>query len=153
MVDMSKKNKEIIKGELEVMADGVELTQIGQPVDREYPDYEALPLVLQQKLIGTVPREKAEWERRVIVDRGDVMRMMTDYGASMHPITARTRVQTMLMKLEELGLMGNLLAAREFLDRTAGKVTQTIAVGHGRLEKMTDRELLEIVGVKNKQKI
>jgi hypothetical protein len=65
------------------------------------------------------------------------------YGSTLHPLTNRPRVITVLSKLEEMGLRGNIQAAKEFLDRTMGKPTETTVSLEAKYQNASDAELLE----------
>lgn len=110
---------------------------------KEFPDYGILPRILNQEIIGSVKAATRE-EQRKIVNQGEGLELMREYGFSLNPITARSRVVTVLMKMEELAMRGDIKAAQIFLERVAGKVTQTIAIGKMKYAQMTDAELIAL---------
>ena len=108
------------------------------------------PGVIRSGLIGPLAPPKPE-EQRVVADDADGVKLMREYGYSIHPDTQRTRAVTVLMALETEALKGHVTAAREFLDRTTGKVMDVVLVGHGRFAGTSDKELLEkVLGKKKK---
>lgn len=113
-------------------------------IKKLFPDPGQLPGVLDPHVIGEIGPAKPE-EQRLIVDDADGLRLMREYGYSIHPGTKRTRVISVLMALESEALKGSIQAAREFLDRAAGKVVDVVAIGHGRFSSMSDRDLVDII--------
>lgn len=75
-------------------------------------------------------------------DATEEMEKLKAYAYSRHSVTGASRVLTMLMKLEEMGLRGNMGAIKEFLDRTVGKVADVQMIAVKKYEGMSDEQLL-----------
>lgn len=139
-------------------AEVVVLEGTQQALDREdaeirksFPDAGQLPGVINERVLGKMEPVKLEWQR-VATDNADASKMMREYGYGLHPATKRPRAITVLMALEAEALAGNITAAKEFLDRTSGKVIEMVAIGHGKFGGMSDKELLEAVIKPSKKK-
>lgn len=139
---MPRKKKE--NTEVALVEAQVALDREDSEIRKQFPDPGQLPGILNLKLIGELAPATAR-EQRVIVDQQDGVELMREYGYSLHPGTKRSRVITVLMALESEAMTGNISAAREFLDRTAGKVMEVVAIGHGKFGGMSDRELIDMV--------
>ena len=121
-------------------------------IKKSFPDAGALPGVINEKILGKMGPVQSKWQT-VAVDNGDASRMMREYGYGLHPATQRPRAITVLMALEAEALSGNISAAREFLDRTSGKVVEMVAINHSKFGGMSDKELLAtVIGDKLKKK-
>lgn len=118
-------------------------------------DKEAQPQIaytndfLDNEVMGALPLASRE-ELKVVNTQAEFMEAARNYGGSIHPLTKRSHVVTVLMKLEEMALKGNVVAAKEFLDRTMGKVADVAFLGVSKYENMSDRELLDLVKGKKK---
>lgn len=107
--------------------------------------YQQNQAVIDQAMVGTPDDVRAAVEIAEASDK----QIASLFAGSIHPITKTQRIIVWLLKLEELGLSGNLKAFEILLDRAFGKVTETIAVAHGEFEGMKDGELLKALeGVK-----
>jgi hypothetical protein len=123
-----------------------------EEIKKTFPDAGALPGVINEKTLGKMEPVKFEWQT-VATDNVDASRMMREYGYGLHPATKRPRAITVLMALEAEALHGNISAAREFLDRTSGKVVELVAINHSKFGGMSDKELLAtVIGDKLKKK-
>ena len=110
---------------------------------KEFPDVELVGKVFDQGVIGVVGKASKD-EQRALGSVQDGLDLIQEYGFSINPITARARIVGVMMKMEEKALNGDVKAMQMFLDRTVGAVTQKLAMGSVKFEKVSDRELLEI---------
>lgn len=109
---------------------------------KEVPEYGVMPGVFNEGLIGKVERD--EGGGRELREVNDGLNEIRDYGFSENPVVGKKRIVAVMMKVEERALQGNLNAAKMFLDRTVGAVTQKVAVGSMKFQGLSDAELLEI---------
>lgn len=125
------------------MVEEVPMVEVMEVGGKEFPRYNEISNVVDESKIGVVgaPTER---ESREILDANEGADLIREYGFSHNPITARARIVTVMMKLEEMALNGSTKAAKEFLDRTVGSVTQRVAVGSAKFDKVSDEDLLKI---------
>lgn len=111
--------------------------------------YHQTQQVVDQEQVGKVEKVITAMQEAEAADK----QIAAIFAGSEHPITKTQRVVVWFLKLEELGLQGNVKAFEILLDRAFGKVTETIAVAHGEFEGMKDAELFKqlqrIKGPKN----
>jgi hypothetical protein len=144
-----RKRKEV---EVVVADPQVVLDREDEAIRKSFPDAGNLPGVITERVLGKMEPVKMEWQT-VATDNADASRMMREYGYGLHPATQRPRAITVLMALEAEALSGNISAAREFLDRTSGKVVEMVAINHSKFGGMSDKELLAtVIGDKLKKK-
>jgi hypothetical protein len=78
---------------------------------------------------------------------GDIETITKDvalrFASLNHSVLGGPRILAWLLKIEELGMQGNLKAFEILLDRAFGKVTDTLAIAHGEFEGKSDGELLK----------
>jgi hypothetical protein len=117
---------------------------------KEFPDVDLVGKVFDQGVIGNIGKARRE-EQRGLNSAQDGLDLIQEYGFSLNPITARARIIGVMMKMEEKALSGDVRAMQMFLDRTIGAVTQKIATGSMKFDKLSDRELLEIATRKLKK--
>jgi len=136
---MRKKKDEVALVEARVALDDEDME-----IRKSFPDPGQLPGVINERVLGPMTAVRPE-SQRMPVDNADAAMMMREYGYGIHPGTKRPRAVTVLMALEVAALSGNITAAKEFLDRTSGKVVEMVAINHSRFSGMSDRELIDTV--------
>ncbi len=76
------------------------------------------------------------------ITRVDLKHRAERYGAEINPVTGYERALSVLVKLEELAMRGDSNAAKEFLNRTMGKIQDNLNIKVSQFEGVSDAELL-----------
>lgn len=66
------------------------------------------------------------------------------HGVSINPITKLPRIIGLLLKLEEMGLKGDLDAIKLYFDRVIGKQPENLTMNLTRLDTLSDGDLLQM---------
>lgn len=107
---------------------------------RIIPRWEANNPVIDPKYVGK-PKKKSPEEEPT---REDINLRAKRYGKEINPVTGYERALSVLAKLEELALRGDSNAAKEFLNRTMGKIQDNLNIKVSQFDGVSDAELLTI---------
>lgn len=96
--------------------------------------------ILDPKYLG-IPKGRPSNE--VLETRENLKQRFEQYGEEINPVTGYGRALSVLKKLEELGMKGDVNAAKLFLERVAGKIKESLDVRLNQFEGVSDAELIE----------
>ena len=105
------------------------------------PRWEADDPIIDPKYVGKLKGRPTKVELQA---KTSLKKLIVEYGTEINPVTGLERSLTVLIKLEELALQGDVDAAKEFLNRTVGKPEEKLSVSASTpLEDLSDEEVDE----------
>ena len=110
---------------------------------------------IDETIVGSVAvvEKRGDWDRKELT-AFQVWEAIKRHGVSINPVTKIPRYVGLLLKLEEMGLKGNLEAIKLFFDRVVGKQPENLTVNTSHTGALSDRDLLDmVVSVPNQKSI
>lgn len=106
------------------------------------PRFNEDAIFLDERTVGSIAEALPANKVWANANNHQIWSAIRQHGWSTNPITKLPRAIGLLLKLEEMGLKGDIDAIKLYLDRTCGKQAEGLAVGLTEIEKMSDQEIL-----------
>jgi hypothetical protein len=115
--------------------------EVPVPAPRFNPDV----LNIDENVVGSVAdvQIRESWQKKDLT-AFQMWEAIKRHGVSINPVTKIPRYVGLLLKLEEMGLKGNLEAIKLFFDSVVGKQPDNLTVTNSHTTTLSDKDLLDI---------